>query len=173
LYPKDKNNNMKKTLFILVVIAASVMANAQIFAGKGDQKVQIGADFQSGATGIQGTYDYGLAENFSMGLGVNYALSLDDNLDADFDERATIKLRFNANIGNVINIDPMLDIYPGLAFSTKNFGGHLGARYFFTDGFGIYTEAAFPIAKYKVDNLSPVEEIYNQFNVSFGLAFNF
>jgi outer membrane protein G len=163
---------MKKTVFILALIA-SVIANAQIFAGKGDQKVQIGADFQSGATGIQGTYDYGLADNFSMGLGVNYALGLDDNLDADFDDRATIKLRFNANIGNVINIDPMLDIYPGLAFSTKNFGGHLGARYFFTDGFGVFTEAAFPLAKYKTEALSPVEEIHNQFNINFGLAFNF
>jgi hypothetical protein len=67
----------------------------------------------------------------------------------------------------------MFDLYPGLAFSTKNFGGHLGARYFFTDGFGVYTEAAFPLAKYKTEDLTPAEEIYNQFNVSFGLAFNF
>jgi hypothetical protein len=163
---------MKITLLIAALITGSI-ASAQIFSGKGDQKVQIGADFQSNASGIHGTYDYGLAENFSMGLGVNYALSLDDSIDAEFDERAVVKLRFNANIGNVINIDPMLDIYPGLAFSTKNFGGHLGARYFFTDGFGIYTEAAFPLAKYKSEVLSPVEEIYNQFNVSFGLAFNF
>ncbi|WP_300980404.1 DUF6646 family protein [Nonlabens sp.] len=108
-----------------------------------------------------------------MGLGVNYALSLDDTIDADFDERAAVKLRFNANIGNVLNIDPMFDFYPGLAFSNKNFGGHIGARYFFTDGFGIYTEAAFPLAKYKTENLTPAEEIYNQFTMSFGLAFNF
>ncbi|QJP35796.1 hypothetical protein F0365_15995 [Nonlabens sp. Ci31] len=163
---------MKKILFIAALVAG-VTANAQIFAGKGDQKVQIGADFQSGATGIQGTYDFGVAENFSMGLGLNYALSLDDSIDANFDERAAVKLRFNANIGNVLNIDPMFDLYPGLAFSTKNFGGHLGARYFFTDGFGVYTEAAFPLAKYKTEDLTPAEEIYNQFNVSFGLAFNF
>ncbi|MFB0903020.1 MAG: hypothetical protein QMB11_01440 [Nonlabens sp.] len=57
--------------------------------------------------------------------------------------------------------------------STKNGRGYLGARYFLTDGFIIYTEATFPIAKYKSEALLPVEEIYNPFNVSFGLAFNF
>lgn len=163
---------MKKLLLIAALIAG-VTLNAQVFAGKGDQKVQIGADFQSNASGIQWTYDYGLAENFSMGIGANYALGLEDSIDASFDERATIKLRFNANIGNVINIDPMFDFYPGLAFSTKNFGGHVGARYFFTDGFGVYTEAAFPLAKYKSGDLTVQEELYNQFNVSVGLAFNF
>ncbi len=163
---------MKKILLIAAIIV-SVTANAQIYSGKGDQKVQIGADFQDGATGIQGTYDYGIAQNFSLGLGVNYALGLDDEVDADFDERATLRLRFNANIGDVINVDPMFDIYPGLHFSTKSFGGHLGARYFFTDGFGIFTEAAFPLAKYKTEDLTPSEELYNQFNVVLGLAFNF
>ncbi|MEN8817518.1 MAG: DUF6646 family protein [Nonlabens sp.] len=163
---------MKKIIFV-VALMASMVANAQIYSGKGDQKVQIGADFQDGATGIQGSYDYGIAQNFSIGLGVNYALGLDDSIDADFDERATLKLRFNANIGDVINIDPMFDVYPGLHFSSKSFGGHLGARYFFTDGFGIFSEAAFPLAKYKTEDLTPSEELYNQFTVALGLAFNF
>lgn len=163
---------MKKILLIAALIIGA-NASAQIYTGKGDQKVQIGADFQDGATGIQGTYDYGIAQNFSIGLGVNYALGLDDAIDADFDERATLKLRFNANIGDVINIDPMFDVYPGLHFSSKNFGGHLGARYFFTDGFGVFSEAAFPLAKYKTEDLTPSEELYNQFTVALGLAFNF
>lgn len=84
-----------------------------------------------------------------------------------------LRLRFNANIGNVINVDPNLDIYPGLGFSTKNFGGHLGARYFFTDGFGLYTEAAVPFASYKTEDLTPAEDLYNQFTISFGMSFNF
>ena len=39
-----------------------------------------------------------------------------------------------------------MDLYPGLHLGTRNFGGHLGFRYFFTDGFGVYAETAVPIA---------------------------
>jgi hypothetical protein len=162
-----------RKIILITALMAGVFVNAQIFKGKGDQKVQVGADFQNNASGIQVTYDLGMAENFSIGLGANYALGISNDLDPDFDQRAALRLRFNANIGNVINIDPMFDVYPGLHFSTKNFGGHLGARYYFTDGFGLYTETAFPLAKYKTEDLNPNEELYNQFNISFGLAFNF
>ncbi len=163
---------MKKILLILALIATTA-ATAQVYTGKGDQKFQVGADFQSGSTGVQATYDYGVGENISFGLTAAYALGIDDDVSVDFDERAMLRLRFNANIGNVINIDPNLDIYPGLGFSTKNFGGHLGARYFFTDGFGLYTEAAVPFASYKTEDLTPAEDLYNQFTISFGMSFNF
>jgi hypothetical protein len=63
-------------------------------------------------------------------------------------------------------------LYPGLSFSLKNFGGHVGARYFFTDGFGIYTEALFPMAKYDNGDLTPAEEIHNQFALNIGAVFN-
>lgn len=160
---------------ILVVIAffTAAAVNAQVYTGKGDQKFNIGADFQSGATGIQATYDYGIGENISFGLTAGYALGLSDDVDANFGERALIRARFNANIGSVLNIDPNFDIFPGLGFSNKNFGGHLGMRYFFTDGFGLFTEAQVPFAQYKTENLSPAEELYNQFNVSVGMSFNF
>ncbi|GAK91002.1 DUF6646 family protein [Nonlabens ulvanivorans] len=163
---------MKKILLILALIATTA-ATAQVYTGKGDQKFQVGADFQSGSTGVQATYDYGVGENISFGLTAAYALGIDDDVSVDFDERAMLRLRFNANIGNVINVDPNLDIYPGLGFSTKNFGGHLGARYFFTDGFGLYTEAAVPFASYKTEDLTPAEDLYNQFTISFGMSFNF
>lgn len=80
-------------------------------------------------------------------------------------DRFDIKARFNANLGNVINADDNFDVYPGL--STKNFGGYLGFRYLFTDGFEVYTE----LAKYKE---TPIEakNIPNQFAVNLGAVFN-
>ncbi len=163
---------MRKIVLALALIVTTA-ATAQVFTGKGDQKFQVGADFQSGSTGVQATYDYGIGENISFGLTAAYALGIDDDISANFDERAMLRLRFNANIGNVINVDPNLDIYPGLGFSNKNFGGHLGARYFFTDGFGIYTEFQVPFASYKTEVLTPSQEIYNQFTASIGMSFNF
>jgi hypothetical protein len=62
-------------------------------------------------------------------------------------------------------------VYPGLHIGLKNFGGHLGARYFFTDGFGVYSELSTPFAKYK-NNIQGFEKIHNRVSVNLGAVFN-
>lgn len=161
-----------KYILLTCLLCFGLGANAQAYSGKGDQKLQIGSDFQDGATGIMFSYDYGIGSNISLGLVGNYALGLDDSIDADFDQRAALRLRFNANIGDVINLSPNFDVYPGVSLSTKNFGGHIGSRYFFTSGFGVYTEFAFPFSKYDTGTLNAAEQLYNQFNFSIGASFN-
>ncbi|WP_317130339.1 DUF6646 family protein [Changchengzhania lutea] len=128
--------------------------------------------FQDNGTGLNASYDFGVGENMSLGLSSTYALGVDDALDADFGDRFDVRARFNANLGSVVNIDENFDIYPGLSFGLKNFGGHLGMRYFFTEGFGIYTEFNTPFAKYNTDRLTPDEKLHNQFTVNLGAAFN-
>jgi hypothetical protein len=163
---------MKKIILLLTVFSACV-ANAQAYKGKGDIKFQVGANFQDGGTGINVTTDFGLGENMSYGFSATYLLSADEILGVKpkFEDRADIKARFNANLGNVLGVEDKLDIYPGLNLGLRNFGGHLGARYFFTDGFGVYTEAAFPIAKYDSD-VHGFEHYNNQFTVNIGASFN-
>lgn len=167
---------MKKIITLLVVLSVGFV-NAQAFKGKGDIKAQIGANIQDGGTGVFASTDYGIGENMSLGLSANYLLSVDEQTllgttyKPDFIDRFDLKARFNANIGNVLNIDDKLDIYPGLDLGLRNFGGHVGARYFFTDGFGIFTEAAFPIAKY--DTTIEGFDVYNnQFALNLGITFN-
>ncbi|MGC1471441.1 MAG: DUF6646 family protein [Psychroserpens sp.] len=162
---------MKNILLVLILLSVSFV-NAQAYSGKGDQKFQVGASLQDEATGINVTYDRGLGENISVGVSSSYVLGIDERLDADFGERFDLKARFNANLGNVLNIDQNLDVYPGLSLSLKNFGGHLGARYFFTNGFGVYTEAAFPLAKYDNDDSQLGYTINNQFTINIGASFN-
>ena len=163
---------MKKVLFVLAILSVSLM-NAQVFEGKGDQKFQIGANLQDYASGLNISYDYGLGENISVGVSTTYALNVKNNniINADFGDRFDIKARFNANLGNVINIDDNFDFYPGLSLSTKNFGGHLGFRYLFTNGFGVYTEFNTTLAKYD-ENPIGAENIHNQFTVNLGAVFN-
>ena len=144
-----------KNLFLVIVLASVSFVNGQAFEGKGDTKFQIGGNFQENASGITVSYDYGIGENISLGLSSTYALGVESDLGADFGNRFDIRARFNANLGNVINIDENFDIYPGLSFGLKNFGGHLGARYFFTSGFGIHTEFNAPFAKYDTGVLTP------------------
>ncbi len=162
---------MKKITF-LIVILISTFSFGQAFKGKGDMKLQVGATMQEYATGIATTYDYGLGENISIGGQVSYLLNTTDaGGTPKFDDRFDAKFRFNANIGNVLNISDKFDLYPGLDLGLRNFGTHIGARYFFTNGFGIFSEAGIPLAKYNT-NAVGYERFNNQFVFQIGASFN-
>jgi hypothetical protein len=64
-----------------------------------------------------------------------------------------------------------MDVYPGLDLGIRNFGAHLGVRYFFTDGFGVYSEAGIPLAKYDPTSIG-FENLNNQFVINIGASFN-
>ncbi|MBC3756803.1 hypothetical protein H7U19_00190 [Hyunsoonleella sp. SJ7] len=169
-----------KNLVLGLTLLSVIMVNGQAYTGKNDNKFQVGANVQDNGSGINLSYDFGIGENISIGLtstyllGVNSALkdNANDDFNADFDNRFDVRARFNANLGSVINVDDSFDVYPGLSLGLKNFGGHLGARYFFTDGFGVYTELNVPLAKYKSGALTAPEMLHNQFTVNFGASFN-
>jgi outer membrane protein G len=165
-----KNKSTMKKIILLSFIAFTSLSYAQAFKGKGDIKGQVGASFQKGGNGIHVTTDFGIGENISLGLQTSLLLSTSEGQinDWKFKDRIDFKGRFNANIGNVINLDKKLDVYPGLDLGLKNFGAHLGARYFFTDGFGVYTEAGIPLAKYNQNDY----DFNNQFVFYLGACFN-
>jgi hypothetical protein len=161
-----------KKIIVLVFILGSTLVNAQAFKGKGDKKFQVGATFQKKGTGIGSTIDFGVGENISYGFAVSYLLNTTQVIGTPkFDDRFDAKARFNANIGNVLNISDKFDLYPGLDLGLRNFGTHLGARYFFTSGFGIYAEAGIPLAKFN-PNAIGYERLNNQFVFQFGASFN-
>lgn len=159
---------MKKILTI-VLFSTFCLANAQAFKGKGDTKLNIGMTLQNGGSGILASTDFGLGENFSLGVQASYLLGGNNINEVDAEYRFDAKARFNANLGSVMNISPKFDVYPGLNLGLKNFGGHLGARYFFSDGFGIFTEFSVPFAKYDADAASKYN---NGTSFNFGASFN-
>lgn len=162
---------MKKVIVLLAILSVSFV-NAQAYIGANDNKFQLGINLQDNARGINTSYDFGLGDNISVGFSSSYALSVDEAINAKFKHRFDIKTRFNANLGNVVNIGEKFGIYPGLNFSLKNFGGHLGMRYFFNSGFGVFTELNAPLAKYKTGSLSSAEKLHNQFTVNLGASFS-
>lgn len=161
-----------KNLIVAIALLSTALINAQAFSGDGDNKLQIGANLQDAASGIYMSFDYGLGENISVGVSSTYALGVKSELDADFGDRIDLKGRFNAHLGSILGIDENFDLYPGLNISLKNFGGHVGARYFFSPGFGVFTEAVFPLAKYDANDKEPAEYIHNQFVVNLGAVFS-
>ena len=166
-----------KKLVLVAFLGMGLLANAQAYKGKEDLKLQIGATIQNGGTGIVLTNDYGIGENMSFGFSASYMLSADkitilgEEFKPDFADRADIKARFNANLGSVIGLEDNMDVYPGLNLGTRNFGAHLGFRYFFTDGFGVYTEMNLPIAEYD-STPGAFGNLNNQFTVQIGASFN-
>ncbi|SEA83536.1 hypothetical protein SAMN05443667_109192 [Flavobacterium gillisiae] len=164
---------MKKVITLLL-LSSVWLTNAQAFKGNGDVKGQVGLNLQDGGTGIFVSSDFGIGENMSLGLTANYLLSVsEDELGniPDFGQRVDLKARFNANLGNVLKMEPNMDIYPGLDLGLHNFGAHLGFRYFFTEGFGLFGEAGVPIAKYD-KNVTGFDHLNNQFVFNIGASFN-
>jgi hypothetical protein len=162
---------MKKILIPLLLVIFS-FTSAQGYKGKGDVKFQVGANIQKWGSGISVSTDFGIGENMSYGFVASYLLNTNQDFGTPkFEDRFDVKARFNANLGNVFKIKDNADIYPGLDLGLRNFGGHLGGRYFFTKGFGVYSEIGFPIAKY---NTSPIlyENLNNQFVFTVGASFN-
>src|SRR3970282_3035195 len=143
-----------KKIFTIVLLGAFCMINAQAFKGNGDTKLNIGMTVQNGGTGVLASADFGLGENFSIVILGSYLLGGSKLSEVSSDYRFDAKARFNANLGSVLNISPKFDVYPGLNLGIKNFGGHLGARYFFTEGFGVFSEVSTPFAKYDKDAAS-------------------
>ncbi len=161
-----------KKLFVFILLVSFTTISAQSFIGKFDSKFQVGANIQKNGTGLNLSYDYGLGENISIGLSSTYLLGVSEEIEVDFGDRFDLRARFNANLGSVLNIDENFDFYPGLSLGLKNFGGHLGARYFFSEGFGLYSEFGFPIAKYDTDELSAADQLNNQSYFNIGASFN-
>lgn len=156
-----------------MAVVMVTLTNAQAYKGKGDIKAQVGMNIQDDGTGINVSADFGIGENMSYGFVASYLLSVDEVAGdkPNFDDRADVKVRFNANLGDVFKLDKAMDIYPGLNLGTRNFGAHLGFRYFFTDGFGLYSEAGIPLAKYD-SNVQGFDEYNNQFVFQIGASFN-
>lgn len=165
---------MKKIIVGLFLTIASTVYSQEAYTGANDARAYVGANIQNGGSGITIGADYGLGESFSLGIQASYLLgtkSVEGLGKAPFGDRADLKARFNANLGGVLKLPEQVDIYPGLSLSLKNFGGHIGGRYFFNKGFGIFTEFAFPIARY---NTKPTgfEKLNNQFTFQIGAAFD-
>jgi len=174
---------MTKKIITLALLCLTGFAHAQAYKGKGDKKFQVGANLQSGGTGIHASADFGLGENISLGVTTTYLLAADDRIisdnqgfpeldEPDFIDKFDAKVRFNANLGNVIGLPAAMDLYPGLNLGLRNFGTHIGFRYFFTDGFGVFTEAGVPITKYGGKSYG-TEKYNNQFALNIGASFNF
>lgn len=169
-----------RAILVVITLLMAQTSFGQAFYGKYDTKLQLGANLQNKAAGITGSLDFGLGDNISLGLASSYLIDVSKTRNAEgekvaiakFKDRFDLKARFSAHLSDVIQIDEAFDVYPGIYSSLKHFGGHLGVRYFFTHGLGVFTELNIPFAKYNTGDLTPAKRLNNQVSLSFGASFN-
>lgn len=166
---------MKNILIIAFLLILS-FANSQTtaYSGRKDLKAQIGVDLQKdNTTGLVAAIDYGLGDVFSVGLQTAYLFKVKDidGYQPKFNDRFDVKARLNASLGKVFRLPDTMDFYPGVDVGLRNFGGHLGLRYYLDNGIGLFTEGQFVIQKY-TSSIERFNTLNNQFALVFGLTFD-
>lgn len=137
---------MKKGLFIvLFVFAVGVWANAQSFQGKGSSQISVGlsSGFNSyDVLGVQGNYDYGVADFVSVGG--QASLIFDDDFKMYVGPRANFHLLNAITPSEPGAFDVYLSVTAGVQFGDKTKftgGGYVGASYDLSSRFAIKLEA--------------------------------
>lgn len=138
---------MRKIKFLVVAVVMLFgisQINAQAFDGNGDKKLQGGFSAFGNGTGLQGTFDYGIHQYFSLGAGAELYFHSNNGNRKSNSANFYIFGRANAHIGSLLNMPSEMDLYPGIDLGLLGddlgFGGHLGFRYFFTNNMGAYIE---------------------------------
>lgn len=130
---------MKKILAILGFVLISQLSFAQAWNGSNDRKVQAGLNAWGFGSGITGTYDHGINNLLSIGAGANFYFGDNHNSSGFF-----LFGRLNAHLQDALKLSDKIDIYPGVdvGFHGNGFGlgAHIGARYFFSQKFGVFAE---------------------------------
>jgi len=130
-----------KNIFIIsaLLLLTTSTLKAQNFTGKNDQKIQVGFTFYGHGTGLKATYDYGLNDNFSIGAGANFFNT------GIYSSGFFIFGRGDYHFAQAVNAPDELDLYLGaelglLGHSDFGIGGHLGARYNFSNSISGFLE---------------------------------
>jgi outer membrane immunogenic protein len=151
---------MKKIVLTLACFISAGMF-AQQSLEKGGIQINAGIGTSSWSTPIYAGLDYGVHEDITIGLEGSYQSYDYGGLGLSTTDKFTIiGIGVNANyhFNEVLDIPEKWDLYAGVGFnyykwsyggtsnylgvdfSGTSFGGQLGARYFFTEKFGLNAE---------------------------------
>ena len=160
---------MKKLLFLAGLFFAVATASAQAPLEQGGTQLNVGVGLSSWATPIFIGLDYGVGHDFTVGGELSYQSKTDENQFAEF-KYTSIGIFVNGNyhFNRILNIPSKVDLYAGLnlgyyigsskitykfdneylrrtvsddsGLSGLGLAAQIGARYFFTDNFGLNLE---------------------------------
>ena len=163
IFPKFINFKMMKkiSLVVLFVALAATCSLGQGSLGKGGKQLNAGLGFSSWGVPVYVGLDFGVHESITIGPKVSYRKYTDSYFGNDYSQ-TLIVIGFNGNyhFNKLINLDSKWDLYAGLTFGyylwsdaeingvTFNGGegsgvgidAQIGARYFFSEKFGINIE---------------------------------
>lgn len=153
---------MKKTSFTFLLSLMVVLAWGQGTLDKGGMQLNAGLGFSSWGTPIYIGADYGVHEAITIGPKISYRKYSSNHLFGEYSQ-SLIVIGFNGNyhFNSLLKLPDPWDLYAGLTLgyyiwsdvtwenSTYDFRGRssglgldaqIGARYFFTEKFGVNLE---------------------------------
>jgi hypothetical protein len=147
--------NMKKGIFFAAFLLASIASYAQGSLAKGGKQLNAGFGFSNYGTPVYLGVDFGVGESFTVGPRFSYR-NYGYNFGGSRYSQSLMVISFNGNyhFNKLIELPSEWDLYAGLTigyyiWSSADFGGQasgvgldgqIGARYFFSDRFGLNLE---------------------------------
>jgi len=127
--------------FVLVISISSI--NAQVWMGKGDQKVQAGFNMWGrGDLGFRASYDYGISNVVSIGGGVG--IYSQGKMSGENKTTLSVYARANYHLNEELELSDRFSVYPGISLgvfgNSLDFGAHIGLRYFVSPHLGMFAE---------------------------------
>lgn len=153
----------KTTLIILWVVICSTSAVAQGTLAKGGKQLNAGLGFSTWGVPVYVGADFGIHESITIGPWISYRKNSEKFAGNKYSQTLTV-ISFNGNyhFNKLLKLPDPWNVYAGVTLgyyvwsdvkwnnsTTTGFGGEgsglgfdiqLGARYFFTDNFGINLE---------------------------------
>lgn len=134
--------SIRLLLIIAVILFASQEVRAQAFDGADDHRLSAGYSQIGSLSGVELGYEEGFNDYFSWGMQVT-ALFTGEKPDEDgkFLDAYDISFRLNFHWSEVFKLPSKFDVYTGISAGLKTVGLGCGARYHFSEHFGVYAAA--------------------------------
>jgi len=134
---------MKVIRLAFVLIFSVSLLNAQVWMGRGDQKVQAGLSMWGrGDLGFRASYDYGISRVVSLGGGIG--VYSQGKISGENKTTFSVYARANYHLNEELELSDRFGVYPGVSLGvfgrSLDFGAHIGMRYFLNPNVGIFME---------------------------------
>lgn len=144
-----------RLLFIIAVaLLVSQKMRAQAFDGADDHRVYVGYSHIGKLSGVELGYEEGFNDYLSWGIQANVLFTGDKpDEEGKFLDAYDASFHCNFHWSEVFRLPSRFDVYTGVLVGLKTIGIGCGARYHFSENFGIYAAAHYsPISTFTLSD---------------------
>ena len=170
----DKFHLFQCLLLLGCLLCVPHSAQAQAWDGEGDVKVYAGYANVGGKSSFEIGSDYALSDFISIGGQITYVnVKKHDEGHNNFLLGYDLSLMGNYHWAEVLKLPSVLDIYSGVSVGLRTAGLQAGARYNFSETFGLYGQVRQNLFKTFGDDVEHGRVYQGKTALSVGLTVTF